>query len=279
MLAGVGNTSGCTRPASSRSAEAAKTTNAAPTAAAGSTHHPGAPSSKGVRGGAAGTSPGGPAGAIGAESAGGLYWLLQGARDDAVCGQGYDRGRQAAAAGSFAPPSPATTKAAAAAELAAEIAARRREKKERNKNKDKDKDKGHPAGSSGANQAAQQRSEVGAGRALFGGFVPSRQAPAASLYDFGSGGGGGGSAAGGIGDHGTGATDGGGFADVSNLKSIYSQGGGRGVVPGGSGVGGSTLGTLDDARVRQYAQDATTRAQRLGAEKRNSRISKSKRQG
>ncbi|CBN74805.1 conserved unknown protein [Ectocarpus siliculosus] len=116
-----------------------------------------------------------------------------------------------------------------------------------------------------------QRSEVGAGRALFGGFVPRRHAPAASLYDFGGKGQGAGSEQGG----GETGRDGG-FAGVSSLPSIYNQGGGRGLVPAG---GGGVLETLDDARVRQYTQEATTRAQRLGAEKRSSRITKSKRQG
>lgn len=194
----------------------------------------------------------------------GLYWLLQGARDDAVCTTGnVELGGHG---GSSAATSPAEAAAAAelaaAEELAAEISARRKAKKDRNKNK------GLLSATTSPNN--ERRSEVGAGRALFGGFVPSRQAPAASLYDFGSS-----STVEGEG-HGAGST-GGDFAGVSSLASIYSQ---RGVVPGGAGSGGgSTLGTLNDARVRQYTQEATTRAQRLGAEKRNSRISKSKRQG
>lgn len=103
----------------------------------------------------------------------------------------------------------------------------------------------------------EERSEVGAGRALFGGFVPSRQAPAASLYDFGTG---------------DGSTVGG----VSALGSIYGRGGaGR----GGVGMGQGTMQTLDNARVRHLTQEATARAQRLGAEKRNSRVTKSKRKG
>ncbi|CAM9697488.1 unnamed protein product [Pylaiella littoralis] len=202
----------------------------------------------------------------------GLYWLLQGARDDAICTANvYLAGH----GGSGVPHGPAAVAAAAApeglaaAELAAESFARRMAKKERKSTK---------AGLSPTSPTQeQQRSEVGAGRALFGGFVPSRQAPAPSLYDFGSsnskqeGGRGGGA----------GSTSGGGFTDVSSLASIYSQ---AGVVPGGAGGGaaggaGGTLETLNDARVRQYTQEATTRAHRLGAEKRNSRISKSKRQG
>ena len=101
--------------------------------------------------------------------------------------------------------------------------------------------------------ASSGRSEVGAGRALFGGFVPSRQAPAASLYDFG--------------DSGKGSEGG-----VATLGSIYRSGAGKSPVVG-------TLDTLDDAKVRQYTQEATARLQRLGAEKRNSRVSRSKRQG
>lgn len=108
------------------------------------------------------------------------------------------------------------------------------------------KKKGSPA-------KAAERADIGAGRALFGGFVPSRKAPAASLYDFGDS---------------SKKTDGG----VSALGSIYGNGAGK-------GVGGGTLETLDDAKVRQYTQEATVRAQRLGAEKRSSRISRSKRQG
>lgn len=201
----------------------------------------------------------------------GLYWLLQGARDDAICTANVYIGNQE---GVSAPPSATPTTATAtapdelaAAELAAEIAARRKAKKERNKNKAA----GH---STAPPNKEQQRSEVGAGRALFGGFVPSRRAPKASLYDFGSS-----NNSAQEGRHGgTGSTSkGGSLTDVSSLASIYSQ---RGAVPGGAGGGGGgTLQTLDDARVRQYTQEATTRAHRLGAEKRNSRISKSKRQG
>ncbi|CAM9586580.1 unnamed protein product, partial [Ectocarpus sp. 8 AP-2014] len=98
-----------------------------------------------------------------------------------------------------------------AAESAAEIAARRKEKKERNKRKS---NSGGSAASAGPSRE-QQRSEVGAGRALFGGFVPRRHAPAASLYDFGGKGQGAGS------EQAGGETGGdGGFAGVSSLPSI-----------------------------------------------------------
>ncbi|CAM9652144.1 unnamed protein product [Ectocarpus fasciculatus] len=202
---------------------------------------------------------------------GGLYWLLQGARDDAVVRGNFDEpgggpaGEASTTSTGATEPSPPASTAAAA-----EVAARRKEKKERNKRKSSNSG-GSTASSACPNREQQQRSEVGAGRALFGGFVPRRHAPAASLYDFGGKGGGAGSELGG----GETGGDGGGFAGVSSLPSIYSQGGGRGVVPAGGGV----LETLDDARVRQYTQEATARAQRLGAEKRSSRITKSKRQG
>lgn len=122
--------------------------------------------------------------------------------------------------------------------------------------------KGRKNTSSSSSPHVTERSQVGAGRALFGGFVPSRSAPAASLHDFGGGS---------TGD----ATSGGSGGDfgVSGLGSIYGSAAG-----GSVGVGG-TLEALDDARVRQYTLEATARAQRLGAEKRNSRISRSKRQG
>ena len=85
--------------------------------------------------------------------------------------------------------------------------------------------------------------------------MPSRRAPAASLYDFGTG-------SGGIGDGG-----------ISALGSIYGSGAAK------LAGGGGTLESLGDARVRQYTLEATTRAQRLGAEKRTTKIAKSKRQG
>lgn len=109
-------------------------------------------------------------------------------------------------------------------------------------------------GRKGNRQESGVRSEVGAGRALFGGFVPSRQAPAASLYDFGDSGG----------DRPDGRT--------VTLGSIYQGGIGKSPTPG-------TIDGLNEARVRQYTQEATARLQRLAAEKRNSRISRSKRQG
>lgn len=106
------------------------------------------------------------------------------------------------------------------------------------------------------------RSEIGAGRALFGGFVPLRNAPAASLYDFGTQGGQGSDRSG-----------------VASLGSIYGSGVGRNYDPAVGLGGGGSLATLDEARVRQYTQEATSRAQRLGAEKRSSKISRSKKQG
>ncbi|CAM9535833.1 unnamed protein product, partial [Choristocarpus tenellus] len=55
--------------------------------------------------------------------------------------------------------------------------------------------------------------------------------------------------------------------DVGGLSS----GGGRLL----ASIGG-TLASLDDGKVREYTQQAMLRSQRLGAEKRNTRISKSK---
>lgn len=104
----------------------------------------------------------------------------------------------------------------------------------------------------GYRQESGVRSEVGAGRALFGGFVPSRQAPAASLYDFGNSGG-----------------------DRPDGGTVMLSQGGIGKSPPTPG----TVDGLNEARVRQYTQEATARLQRLAAEKRNSRISRSKRQG
>lgn len=102
------------------------------------------------------------------------------------------------------------------------------------------------------NELGGVRSEVGAGRALFGGFVPSRQAPAASLYDFGNSGG----------DRPDGGT-------VARYQGGIGK---KDLTP-------KTVDGLDEARVRQYTQEATSRLQRIAAEKRNSRISRSKRQG
>lgn len=148
-----------------------------------------------------------------------------------------DPSRMAAAAAAAAPTAavPATSNSLASVALT----------KKQSKKKRKDAEAAEAAASS------DNRLEIGAGRALFGGFVPSRQAPAASLYDFGTD-------SVGIGDSG-----------VAALGSIYGSRAGK--------LG--TLDTLDDARVRQYTQEATARAQRLGAEKRSTKITKSKRQG
>lgn len=105
---------------------------------------------------------------------------------------------------------------------------------------------------SNPSSAAQQlRSEIGNGRALFGGFVPLRRAPAASLYDFGG----------------------------LSSPDVGIGGGGTATGVGGTGSGATSVASLDEARIKKYAQEATARAHRLGAEKRNARISKSKRQG
>lgn len=103
----------------------------------------------------------------------------------------------------------------------------------------------------GKDTAEVSRKEIGAGRALYGGFVPLRHAPAASLYE-------GGEAEG----------DGSGVGG-NGLQSLYGAG------PAKTSGGGS----LDDARMRQYAHEATARAQRLSAEKRNARVTRAKRHG
>ncbi|CAM9108734.1 unnamed protein product [Discosporangium mesarthrocarpum] len=107
--------------------------------------------------------------------------------------------------------------------------------------------------------ACAERKEVGTGRLLYGGFVPPRDAPAVSLFDFGE-----------------------------ERGGVLGQGGA--IQGGGQGHGyegireklvspnrlGGTLASLDEARVREYTQQAMYRSQRLGAEKRNARVAKAK---
>lgn len=131
----------------------------------------------------------------------------------------------------------------------------RKEKKEKKVGKGESSGRGDP-----------QRSEIGAGRALFGGFVPLRHAPAASLFDSDSGVG-----------AGEGSPQGGGYG--GGYESIYRTGDGRSSGSRYAAAAGGTLASLDDAKIRQYAQEATARAQRLNAEKRNARVARSKRQG
>lgn len=187
-----------------------------------------------------------------------MYWVLQGARDSALLsiptpesylsppGVSVWEGAAGVIAGVNAHRGSTPVAAASLPPAAGLSSTSSGKKKQQGRNKEST---AHPTSSQ------EERSEIGAGRALFGGFVPSRQAPAASLYDFGGGGGG-------DGDYG-----------VSALGSIYGSGGGK------IASGGGTLENLGDAKVRQYTQEATARAQRLGAEKRSSRISRSKRQG
>lgn len=190
----------------------------------------------------------------------GLYWMIQGARDDAVVS---DVPSVASEVPSTSPRCEARTIITAAAlatppsKHSASISASSAavSKTDQAQRKAKNKTKKSPS----SDVAAGQRTEIGAGRALFGGFVPARQAPAASLYDFAT-------------------VAGDAHGDVSALGSIYGSKGGAHL--GGGGPGGSTLESLDDARIiRQYTMDATTRAQRLGAEKRSSRVARSKRHG